>query len=138
MEVRSTELRDELVHLAFDSDETLVAVARTFEHTIGYGDTDREIVALASVCSHPQHRSKGYGDAVVHAAFRRVDDAQVPALFQTPVPGFYDRLACRVINNQITTSKPGVRAFDDAWAMIYPDTALWDHHAAIDLRAAGW
>lgn len=138
MQTRSPGLRDERIHLAFDPDGTVVALARTFEHTIGYGDGDREIVALASVCSDPQRRGEGFGDAVVHAAFRRVDDRGVPSLFQTPVPGFYERFDCRVVNNEITTTAPGAEAFDDPWAMIYPADQSWTDDLAIDLRSPGW
>jgi len=60
------------------------------------------------------------------------------ALYQTPVPHFYERFGSRLIENDISTSKPGARSFDDPWAMIHPATADWDDDAAIDLRASGW
>ncbi len=126
------------VHFAIDGAGQVVAVARTFEHTIGYGDNERPIIALASVCSNPDRRGEGFGDAVVRAAFERVDASGVPALFQTPVPDFYDRFGSRLIDNDIFTSKPGANSFDDPWAMIYPAQTDWGDTQPIDLRTDGW
>lgn len=138
MNARCADLTDDLVHIASDHDGHIVAVARTFEHTIGYGDTERNIVALASVCSDPLRRGEGFGDAVVRAAFDRVQRSQLPALFQTPVPHFYERFGSRLIDNHIVTSKPGAKPFADPWAMIQPGPGRWDDDVVIDLRIAGW
>ena len=138
MHTRSASLRGEVTHLAFDRHDQLVGIARTFEHTIGYGDAERAIIALASVCSHPDRRGDGFGDAVVRAAFERVDNAGVPALFQTPVPEYYERFGCQLIDNRITTSKPGAKSFQDPWAMIYPASPGWNNAALIDLRIDAW
>lgn len=135
---RAADHRNQNLHLAFDESDRLAAVARTFEHVIGYGDTVRAILALASVCSTPDRRGEGYGDSVTRAALERANELGLTMLFQTPVPTFYERYGCRVIENEITTSKPDAESFKDPWAMIYPGDSLWDDAAAIDLRIAGW
>lgn len=138
METRCAELAGDLVHMAFDHSDRLVAVARTFEHTISYGSADLDIMGLASVCSDPNRRGEGYGDGVVRAAFERVEAAQRLALFQTPAPEFYERFGSRLIENNIVTSKPGAKPFADPWAMIHPGLTEWDDDVTVDLRIAGW
>ena len=124
------------LHLAFD-DTSLRAVARTFLHTVTLDGEPLEIVALASVCSDPDHRGEGWGDAVVNAAFDRVTELGRPALFQSPVPKFYERFGSRVITNEVMTSV-GAKAFYDPFVMIHPGDSPWDDNAVIDLQAPGW
>lgn len=129
-------LREHEVHIA-RVDGEVFAIARTFNQTILMGDSPRDVIALASVCSHPEHRGEGYGKAVALAALAR-SSAVAPALFQTGVPSFYERLGGRVINNSISTSTVGVEAFTDDRIMIHPKDAPWDEAAAVDLTVAGW
>lgn len=140
MDTRSEGLDNELLHLATDEDDRLVAVARTFEHTIGYGSTERRIMALASVCSNPNRRGEGFGEAVTQAAFQRVDAAGIHSLFQTPVPEFYERFDSTYIDNVITTSKPGAKTFWERYVMVYAgrDDVAWDNTVTIDLRSHAW
>lgn len=126
------------LHLAFDEAGSLMAVARTFLHTVAVGDQPVDIVALASVCSDPTHRGEGWGDTVVQAAFERVATEGRPAFFQSPVPTYYERFGSRLVNNKIITSVEGAAAFSDPWAMIHPAEAPWDDEPVIDLLAPGW
>lgn len=135
-EQKYLELREHEVHVA-TVDAEVLAVARTFKQTILIDDNAREVVALASVCSHPEHRGRGYGHAVAKAALDRSSDS-TPALFQTGVCEFYEQLDGRVIDNEISTSATGVEAFTDDCAMIHPRSTPWDDAASIDLTVAGW
>lgn len=128
-------------HLLFD-DEEVVAVARTFRHAVTVGTDPKDasaqsIIALASVCTDPSRRGEGLGEAVALEALARASE-DVPALFQTGVPEFYEKLGARRIPNAITTSLEGARGFHEPAAMIYPADVPWDDEAAIDLRIAGW
>lgn len=137
------ELDDHRWHVALEGD-ALVAVARTFRHTVSVIDaagvaTDREVIALASVCSQPQRRGEGWGALVVDAALERTRTDQLPALFQTSVPEFYERVGSRHVRPEsIFTSAPNADAFGDDFAMIHPGDAPWDDEATIDLRRSGW
>lgn len=138
VESRFSPLRGHLVHCAYDTSRELVAVGRTFNHRISIGEDPREIVALASVCSDPDRRGEGFGDAVVTAAFDRVAVEARVSLFQTPVPEYYERFGSIIVNNEIITSIPNAEPFEDPWAMIHPGDADWDDSAVIDLLAPGW
>lgn len=135
---RTSELR---WHLLFD-DEEVVATARTFRHAVGFGEdprtaTAQSVIALASVCTDPARRGEGLGEAVALEALARASE-DVPALFQTGVPEFYEKLGARRITNPISTSLEGARGFHEPEAMIFPADAPWDDDAPIDLRIAGW
>ena len=138
LETLTPDHESHFVHIARDASGQIVAVARTFEHRVGYQDQERTVIALAGVCSDLDRRGDGFGDAVVREAFERVDDLGWPALYQTPVPDFYERFGSRVIDNDITTSKPDAKSFDDDWAMIHPASTEWDDDVIIDLRADAW
>lgn len=125
------------VHLAM-RDGVVLAVSRTFLHTVRLGDVTQPIVALASVCSSPNHRGEGLGDAVVVEAFRRVLETGFPSLFQTGVPTFYERFGSRIITNHIMTSAPNAMPFTDDCAMIHPGDTPWDDRKTIDLLSSGW
>lgn len=141
MEAIYSTLLEHQLHLAFEGD-ALMAVARTFRHTVGVidadGETDLDLIALASVCSDPGRRGEGWGDAVTAAAFDRVDSDGLACLYQTPVPQFYERFGSRQIENQIITSLPDAEPFHDPWVMVHPADAHWPDGATIDLRASGW
>jgi predicted N-acetyltransferase YhbS len=57
--------------------------------------------ALAAVCVHPDNRGRGWGAAVVRAAFDFLPEMGASiALFQTGVPRFYEKLSARQIANR--------------------------------------
>ena len=141
VKARYAALDDHRLHVITEGGQ-LIAVARTFLQTVtaSHDGTERDIdvVALASVCSHPDRRGEGFGDGVVTAAFEHAAEAGRPSLFQTGVPEFYERFGGRTISNEITTSAPGEDAFTDDCVMIYPNTPSWDESVTIDLTVAGW
>lgn len=118
--------------------------AMIFERTIHLGDEPLSAMALAAVCSNPDRRGEGLGNAVVRAAFDLVDDGVFPvSLFQTsfPVEAFYNRFgAARVENrvvNSLNTDDPSANPFWDDIVMRYPATAGWSD-ADVDLRGPGY
>ena len=124
IEATSTTASELRWHLVFDHEE-IVAVARTFRHavSVGLGQVGDEarrqpIIALASVCTDPDRRGEGFGEAVASEALARASQ-DVPALFQTGVPEFYERLGARRIPNPISTSLAGARSFHEPAAMIF-------------------
>jgi len=56
-----------------------------------------DVLALGGVKTHPGFRFRGFGAAVVRAAFAYVDNGVFRAsLFQTGVPGFYEKLGFKL------------------------------------------
>jgi predicted N-acetyltransferase YhbS len=95
------------------------------------------VLALAGVCTDPEHRRQGLGRAIVRAAWARVD-AEIPVcFFQTSLPAFYERMGARVFHNRIYDGTGARRAFWEPHAMIYPADAPWTAEA-IDLQGGGW
>jgi predicted N-acetyltransferase YhbS len=75
-------------------DGEIVAEAEGFSReVVPEGGNPLRLLALASVCTHPDDRGQGLGERVVKAVLRRVDDGEFPvALWQTGVPDFYEKL----------------------------------------------
>jgi predicted N-acetyltransferase YhbS len=113
--------------------------ARTIRTTLG----DMTIAALARVCSDPEHRGEGLGEAVVRAAMAPVDAGDFDfSLFQTStkVRPFYEKLGCVHAENPITNSlgeMPGANPFWDTEVMRYPARGAWPT-GTIDLRGPGY
>lgn len=125
--------------------ETLVAHAFTFVRKIQFEevrDSDQQqmnVLALASVCSDPDLRGKGLGVLVTRAAFEQVGQGDWPtvSLFQTPVPGFYKKLGCRIVTNRfvnrLSEKDTEANPWRDDTIMIYPESHRW-HDGIIDLN----
>lgn len=130
-------------HLLHDS-ESLVAVARTFEREIEFADLGerKRVLALASVCSDPNLRGRGFGIAVVKDAFSRVDEGEFSlSLYQTGVPGFYEKLGARIIENRFINSlsetDPEANPWWEKFSMIYPAASTWND-GLVDLLGPGY
>lgn len=101
------------------------------------------IGGLARVCTSPEVRGRGYGEAVVRAAFGLIDAGDFQfSLFQTneQVAGFYDRFGCTRVENKIVNSladDPAANAFWDSVIMRYPAVGDWPA-GVLDLRAPGF
>jgi predicted N-acetyltransferase YhbS len=113
--------------------------ARTIRTTLG----DMAIAALARVCSDPEHRGEGLGEAVVRAAMAPVDAGDFEfSLFQTStkVRPFYEKIGCVHAENPITNSlgeMPNANPFWDTEVMRYPARGTWPS-GTIDLRGPGY
>lgn len=99
------------------------------------------VLGLASVKTHPDFRERGLGRAVVRAALEYVDSGRFGvSLFQTGVPGFYQKLGCGEVDNPFVNSRghdPGERPWWQRHAMIYPAAFDWPC-GTIDLLGPGW
>jgi GNAT superfamily N-acetyltransferase len=102
---------------------------------------DVVVLALAGVLSHPDYRKLGLGRLVVKACFDQVDRGDFAcSLFQTGVPGFYEKLGCALVKNPMTNSlakAPGNLPFWDSCAMVYPAAFAWGD-GPIDTLGPGW
>jgi len=138
-EVRQdTEVMSRIVWHFIREGDSIIAMARTFRRVVAEASGRRfPVLALAGVCTHPEHRGRGLGRAVVMAAWSRVDPELPVCFFQTGVPAFYERMGARTIPNRIYNSMGTRRAFWDPHAMIYPAAATWPEEA-IDLLGLGW
>jgi predicted N-acetyltransferase YhbS len=126
--------------------EVALANAMVFKRTIATARGPLDVMALAAVCAAPERRGEGLGRAVVAEAFKEVDaGAYLVSLFQTGVPGFYEKLGARLVDNSFTNSRhvPTDRhgSADAPWwepfVMIYPANYDWPA-GGIDLLGAGY
>ena len=119
-----------------------VAHAKTFQRTIFTDLGPIDVMALAGVCVAPTHRGSGLGVAISRKALAQVDwgDFSV-SLFQTLVPGFYEKQGARVVHNPFINSKnkqdPDASPWADAHVMIYPRHYPWPD-GVIDLNGSGY
>ena len=69
-----------------------VAHARTFVRGIKIDSIEVPVLALASVCTHPDFRGAGFGVEVTNKALEQIGQDAWPdvSLFQTPVAKFYE------------------------------------------------
>jgi predicted N-acetyltransferase YhbS len=113
--------------------------ARTIRTTAG----ELTIAALARVCSDPDLRGHGLGEAVVRAAFGPVDAGDFPfSYFQTShrVRPFYEKLGAVLAENSVINSLasgPKTNPFWDEVTMRYPGRGDWPA-GTIDLRGPGY
>lgn len=65
---------DERWHVIRDpADGSVLAKAHTFTRALEFPDGPRTVLALSGVNTHPEHRGKGYGIAVIRAAFAQLE-----------------------------------------------------------------
>ncbi len=123
---------DDRRHLHFLgwSGDALVANAHIFERTIRAGESPLPITALASVCTRADQRGSGFGRTIIEAVFAEMDAGRYPVcLFQTGVPGFYEKLGARRVESTFVNSRnpvmPQTNPFWDDIQMIYPGQGPW-------------
>ena len=119
----------------------LAAVCRIIPRRIQTQRGALDVLGLAGVKTHPELRLRGFGAAVVRAAFAHVDNgAFAVALFQTRVPGFYEKLGCRRVENTFVNSlaeNPTGTPWWDPHQMIYPASCQWTE-GLVDLLGPAW
>lgn len=122
-------------------DEELIGYAESFPRLVRVDRQEVTILGLGAVCVHPEFKRKGLGALLVRAAFERIDKQEFAvALFQTAVPGFYEKLNCKIINNKIINSlgeNPDSNPFWDPYVMIYPRQFI-GFQTEIDLLGPGF
>jgi ribosomal protein S18 acetylase RimI-like enzyme len=88
------------------SDDQLVGHAFTFERPIASDSAEFSVMALSGVCVAPSYRRKGIGTDLARNALHRIDEGEFQvSLFQTQVPGFYQRLGAVVVGNRFVNSR---------------------------------
>lgn len=122
--------------------ERLAAHARVFERELATAEGALPVLALASVFTDPELRGRGYGRRVVEASWAALSESRCAvSLFQTPVPGFYEKLGARTVSNPFINSHdrehPEATPWWDGHVMIYPAAAPWPD-GLIDIRGPAW
>ena len=123
------------------SDGAVVAAGQVFAREITVGIQPHTVLAMAAVAVAETMRGQGLGRQIVREAFTRVDSGACEfAIFQTGVPGFYEPMNCRAIENIVIDSladDPATNPFHDTHIMVYPaDVAL--NLGAIDMLGPGY
>lgn len=114
----------------WDGDQA-VAHARTFVRIVTVADKQIPVLALASVCTHPDVRGQGLGVSVTKKAFELIGHSGWPdvSLFQTPVAEFYRKLNSRIVTNKFVDgtniTDPDANPWRDDTVMIYPAEYKW-------------
>ena len=118
-----------------------IAKAGIASRTISTQRGDITVLALFSVAVDPNHRGKKLGAAIVQRAFDRVDGKTYGcSLFQTDVPGFYEKLNARQCDNPFvdgTANIPQGRPWWSEYVMVYPANFDWPS-GKIDLNGPGY
>jgi len=119
----------------------IVSACNMFPRRIQTARGVLDVLALAGVKTHPDFRLRGHGAAVVRAAFQHVDNgAFCASLFQTGVPGFYEKLGCRCVGNVFTNrlaENPAATPWWDKHCMVYPAAYTWPE-GPVDLIGPAW
>lgn len=127
-------------HFIYEA-ESLIGYAESFPREINVDNQRITIMGLGAVCVHPQRKGQGLGALLVQAAFKRIDSGEFTVgLFQTGVPGFYEKLNCRTIENKIINSlsdTPNANPFWDPYVMVYPRQFI-GFQSEIDLLGVGY
>ncbi len=137
------EIRTTRRFVLFDKDGQVVAHAKTFVRTIRHDHGQLPVLALATVCTDPDLRGQGLGAKVTKAAFQQIALSAWPdvSLFQTPVPVFYEKLNCRLVDNMFVdrTNVEAPEAFPwrDDKVMIFPADFNWPD-GVIDINGSDY
>jgi len=143
IETATVEERPDRYIAAIEYKGKIVAEAESFSRTIAYKEGKMEVQALANVCTHPDHRHKGYASILVKEIFKLVDNGRYPLSFwQTGVPDFYLALGARLVGNRFINSlhpnTPEKNPFWDDYIMIYPKTTTRWPQGEIDTLGLGF
>lgn len=131
--------RPEERHIILKSDNKVDGYARIFFRKIMIGEQVYRNCALACVCINESQRRNGYGREIVRLAFELVDNKQYDcSVFQTAVPGFYEKLGAKIINNSCVNSQDGnSNPWWDKFVMIYP-SSVETLDKIIDINGKGY
>lgn len=122
--------------------EDLVGYAETFLREIHTEKGPLLVNGLGAVCVSKKYRGQGLGAKIVQYIFEKIALSKVPiCLFQTAVPGFYERLNCKQIKNTFFNSSnrknPEDDPFWDPFRMVFPVDYDWPE-GKIDLNGKGF
>jgi predicted N-acetyltransferase YhbS len=117
----------------------IIAHARTFVRIVNTSDAAIPVLALATVCTDPDQRGTGLGAAITVQALELVRQTGWPdvSLFQTTVPGFYEKLNARIVGNRfvnrLNIANPEANPWRNDTVMVYPAEFPWPD-GTIDLN----
>jgi len=93
-------------HFVIWKNKKAIAYAKIFPREIFMKQGSIKVAALASVGVDPNHRKNGLGAFVTKNVFEFVKQSSFPvSLFQTAVPGFYEKLDSKIVHNKFVNSK---------------------------------
>ena len=123
-------------------EDAVLAHSCIFVREIFTKDGPLRVGALAGVCVDPDYRGRGWGADVVRAALDYLPELGVSAsLFQTDVPGFYEKLGCRTVTNRcFDGTRPDGSLEDPFWSaylMVFPADYAWPE-GEIDINGPGY
>jgi predicted N-acetyltransferase YhbS len=129
---------EQSAHFIIEDRNLVVAHSRLFRREVLTSQGPLAVGALAQVCVHPNYRGRGWGEAVVRAAFDFLPElgARV-SLFQTGVSSFYEKLGARVVTNRFLNGDNAANPFWDTCEMIFPTSFAWPE-GPIDLNGPGY
>ncbi len=133
---------DSVRYLIRDENNMIIAHANAHSRDIKIVDETITLLAICGVCVIPEYRKYGLGAKLIKAAFERVDNGTFPlSLFQTSVPGFYEKLGAKQVSNKFVNSlnadAPNAIPWWDPNIMVYPSHYPWSEET-IDLLGPGW
>ena len=115
--------------------DVVVAHAEVFVRRIFTQEGEKDVLALAGVCTDLGFRGRNLGVEIVRAALAKLTEFDLDVcLFQTGVPSFYEKLGGRIIDNRVVNhhhpterqaDDPDANPFWDETVMIYPANADW-------------
>ena len=119
----------------------IIAQSRIFPRAILTSRGPLTILALEAVCTAKSQQGRGLGLLVMKETFKPVDTGAFPcSLFQTAVPGFWEKVGARLITNRIVNSlgaNPDACPFWDPHLMVYPAAYDWPE-GTVDLQGPGY
>ncbi len=135
-----TEIR--LIRFIIWDDEVAVAHTGIFEREVHTAHGTLHVGALSGVCTRREYQGRGYGAATVRAAFELVEQGVYPvSLWMTTVPGFYEKLGARIVQNTWVNHQnpdtPTADPWPDEVKMIYPALYTWPE-GPIDLNGPAY
>ena len=138
------ELRPRRFIIRGDAGDSIIAKASLLPRRVRTSRGEELIAGLGDVTTHPDHRNRGLGVAVVRAVFDLVDGGGYAlSLFQTAnARVFYEKLGCRIVTNPIVNSldptAPTANPFRDQWVMSYLAPGHMMPPGEIDLLGPGY
>lgn len=139
---RETDTKINLQRFIIWDNEVAVAHTGIFTREIHTARGPLQVGALSGVCTRREYQGRGYGAATVSAAFELVTQEMYPvALWMTTVPGFYEKLGARLVQNTWVNRQNPETPTADPWPdevkMIYPAHYPWPE-GPIDLNGPAY
>ena len=122
--------------------EELIGYAETFKRKMITSEGPLKVLSLGAVCVDNAYRGQGHGARIIKYIFNNFSTTGTEVcLFQTGVPGFYEKLNSKIVKNQfvnsLNTKDPNTNPFWDEYTMIYPAHYNWPK-GKVDIQGKGF